>query len=361
MRSLLNAPPGRRNRILLVSGALLLILLFLFSARAALFPFMLGLVLAYLLTPLVRKLEGGFPAGWPEGRRRLLAVGQVYVLMLAVLFLLGGFALPALFRQVNIFILRLPEMVAQAQDAFAAWAASYQSNVPPEVQVRIEEATASIGEGITGALQGAALRTAMVVSQTFSLLLGFFTVPVWLFYILKDHHQAQQAVSRFLPQGAQETAREIVSIVDRTLTSYLRGQLLLGVIVGTMTGIGLTIMGVPFAPVLAIIAGVTEMIPFLGPILGAIPAIVVTLANEPDKVVLVALLFVGVQFVENTLLVPRVQGHAVSIHPAVIMVLLVLTSEVAGFWGMLVAVPLTAIARDVFVYLYHRFEAEEQL
>ena len=104
---------------------------------------------------------------------------------------------------------------------------------------------------------------------------------------------------------------------------------------------------------------VTELIPVLGPILGAIPAILVTFTNEPDKVLLVALLFIGVQFVENTLLVPRVQGQAVSIHPAFIMVLLVLASEVAGLWGMLLAVPLAAVSRDVFLYLYHRFEEEE--
>ena len=361
MLAFLNASPARRNRILLLTAALLILSYLLVQARAALFPFILGLILAYLLSPPVRRLEHLLPEKWSPERRRLLAVGQVYVVFLAVVFLLAVFVFPVIFRQGNNLIAGLPHIIEDAQTVFSNWIERYQSSVPLELQHRIEEMTADLATGVSDALEAAVLRSITVVSQTFSILLGVFTVPVWLFYILKDQPKAKEWLKGLLPLEHREVSSELISLVDKTLMSYLRGQLLLGVIVGLMTWVGLSLLSVPFAPVLAIIAGVTELIPILGPVLGAIPAVLVMLANEPTQAIWVVLLFVGVQAVENTLLVPRIQGHAVSLHPAVIMVLLVLASELAGFWGMLVAVPLAAVMRDIFVYLYRRYKAEEEI
>ncbi|MCH7554331.1 MAG: AI-2E family transporter, partial [Chloroflexi bacterium] len=105
-----------------------------------------------------------------------------------------------------------------------------------------------------------------------------------------------------------------------------------------------------FAALLGLIAGVFELIPIIGPLLGAIPGVLVALATSPADVPWVILLYAGVQLVENAFLVPRIQGRAVDIHPAIIMLLLVISSEVAGLWGVIVAVPLAAVARDVFLY-----------
>ena len=116
--------------------------------------------------------------------------------------------------------------------------------------------------------------------------------------------------------------------------------------------VGLFLLGIRFSAVLGVIAGVTELVPVIGPLLGAIPGSLVTLATSPNDLVPVLLLYVGIQLVENALLVPRIQGRAVEIHPAIIMVILVVASEAAGLWGVLLAVPVAAVARDVFKYFY---------
>jgi predicted PurR-regulated permease PerM len=106
------------------------------------------------------------------------------------------------------------------------------------------------------------------------------------------------------------------------------------------------------------VAGVLEILPFIGPILGAVPAVIVATIQAPLLGLWTLLLFVGIQQAENLLLVPRVSGRAVKLHPAVIMVVLVLGNQIAGFWGLVLAVPVTAIIRDVFKYLYLRFQDE---
>jgi predicted PurR-regulated permease PerM len=106
--------------------------------------------------------------------------------------------------------------------------------------------------------------------------------------------------------------------------------------------------------VLGLIAGIFEVLPNIGPYLGAIPAILVALATNPFSAIWVALAFFAIQMIENLLLVPRISGKSVQLHPALVMMVLVIGGQLAGFWGMLIAVPLTAIIRDVFLYLYLR-------
>jgi len=145
--------------------------------------------------------------------------------------------------------------------------------------------------------------------------------------------------------------RNILAIVGEVLGRYVRAQLLLGFIVGYLCFIGLFVMRIRFAPTLAIIAGVTELIPLLGPWIGGAFAFVVTLATEPSKALWVVLLYVMVQLLENNLLVPRIQGHYLRIHPAITLFLLVLGAYVAGFWGIILIVPLTATTVEIYKYL----------
>jgi predicted PurR-regulated permease PerM len=150
-------------------------------------------------------------------------------------------------------------------------------------------------------------------------------------------------------------------LIDDVLSAYIRGQLLLCLFVGGLATLSLFIIGVPFALVLGLIAGLLEALPYIGPILGAIPALVVALLSDPGTAIWTAIAFFSIQQIENLILVPRIAGESVKLHPAVVMVVLVVGNELAGFWGMLVAVPTTAVIRDVFKYLYLRFLDEPLL
>jgi predicted PurR-regulated permease PerM len=135
---------------------------------------------------------------------------------------------------------------------------------------------------------------------------------------------------------------------------------MLGVVVAYFIFIGLLVLGMSsVAPVLAAFAGLTELIPTLGPWIGGVTAVIVTLAIAPEKVIWVALLFLIVQLLENSLLVPRIQGGYLHIHPAILVVLLVLGAYVAGFWGILLIAPLTATIVEIYKYVRHSIKVED--
>ena len=171
-----------------------------------------------------------------------------------------------------------------------------------------------------------------------------------VFYLLKDRAAAVGGFYSLLPPHAQRHARNVVAIANQVLGAHVRAQLTLAVVVGVVVFVGLFALGIRFSALLAVIAGIFELVPVIGPLLGAIPGILVALATSPEDLPWVVLLYVGVQVAENALLVPRIQGKAVDIHPAIIMVILVVGSEAAGLWGVVIAVPLAAVARDVFKY-----------
>ena len=147
--------------------------------------------------------------------------------------------------------------------------------------------------------------------------------------------------------------------MENVLGRYVRAQLMLGLIVAYFSFIGLMLLGIQFAPALAILAGVTELIPTLGPWIGGGVAVIVTLAVSPEKFIWVAVLFLAIQLLENSFLVPRVQSAYLRIHPAVMIFLLVLGTYLAGFWGLLLAGPLTATAVEIYKYVRRVVQAGE--
>jgi hypothetical protein len=141
-------------------------------------------------------------------------------------------------------------------------------------------------------------------------------------------------------------------------SSYIRGQIVLGLLVGAAAWVGLTILdlagfNVRYAILLAVIAGVTELIPIIGPVIGAIPAIAMGFFDSPTTALAVAILYALIQQLENNFLVPRIVGESVGIHPAILMIVLILFSQF-GLLGIILSAPLAAVGRDIFRYVYGR-------
>ena len=144
-----------------------------------------------------------------------------------------------------------------------------------------------------------------------------------------------------------------MSIIHDVIGAYIRAQLFSAVVVGVAVFLGLFFLGIKFAALLGLIAGLFGLIPIIGALLGAIPGLLVTLATARDDMIWVVILYLVVQFVESNIISPRIQSRAVNIHPALILAILVIASETAGLWGVIIGVPLTAAARDVFKYFYN--------
>lgn len=337
-------------------GLLLITTMLVWRARAALFPFALGAVLAYVLTPIVDRIATVLPAHSQRGDiyRRGAAVLVVYAVIGSILFAAGLMIIPVATDQVAQFTETLPALVDDSRAQVEEWLSEYRERVPADAQARIDSYADDASAALANMLEDTVRRSAGIVTSTVAVVFGFLIVPFWMFYAMRDRHKVGRNLISAVPAEARNDVQNLLTIGDRILGRYLRGQLILGVVVGVAVGVALTLMDVELSLALGVFAGITELIPIIGPWIGAIPALMIVAATDPGLMIWVALLYLGVQQVENNLLVPRIQGHAVDIHPAMIILLLVVAGAVFGFWGLVVIVPLTAILRALFWYADHR-------
>jgi len=286
-----------------------------------------------------------------------LAIILVYIVVLGLVAGILAYFIPEVSKQVK----TLGEIIAPYLDIGtikSLWS-SLWSSIPESVRQWIETNLPNVNvqrtiETLLGAFQKGLRVTVATVSQTIGFILGILVVPFWLFLVLRDADKARDAFYNLFPEKAREDIRCIVRIMDDLLGAYVRGQLLLCLIVGTMATIALLILGVNLALLLGTLAGILEVIPVLGPYLGAIPAVLLALLKRPITALWVAIAFAIIQQIENIFLVPRISGSAVRFHPALVMIIVVVASQIAGLWGLALGVPIAAILRDIFRYLYLR-------
>lgn len=346
---------ARFRRMLLWLVVSLVILSMLLAARPVLLPFILGMVAAYLLLPLVRCLDAHMPPPL-RGRRsgRTVAILLTYLLFLLLLAGILAFVVPVLGAQVTSFVERIPYLSTRLERLLEDGLDWYQTNIPETWKQDIEATLGEIAQGGLNQLKNGLIAMLRTVFSSLNFVVSLVIIPFWLFYILQDETAVSKGLFKLLHPELRADVQSLAGLVDDVLSAYVRGQLLLCLFVGLLATASLMLIGVPFAPVLGLVAGVFEVLPNIGPFLGAIPALLVALATDPVSAIGVAVAFLAIQVVENTVLVPRITGKSVQLQPALVMIVLVVGGHLAGFWGVLLAVPITAVIRDVFLYLYLR-------
>ncbi|MHB1296723.1 MAG: AI-2E family transporter [Anaerolineae bacterium] len=347
--------PNQRYRVLLVGVLLLIVLVVLWVAWTALLPFFLGTILAYLLLPIVNLIDRRTQ---PLFRRRSVsrpfAIFIVYIIGLALVAGVLAFLVPTVADQAGALVEAAPAYWERLVSFLGEDVATFLEGIPPEIQETVNANIQRALAGLVDALQTGLLLTISSLTQTITFVIGLVIVPFWLFLVLNDSDRLSRGFYELVPEKARRDVQNILTIIDELLSSYVRGQALLAVIVGVSVTIALMILGVDLALLLGTVAGLFEVIPILGPWLGAIPAVLIALLANPMQALWVAVAFFAIQQIENALLVPRIAGNSVRFHPALVMVIVIVGSEAGGFWGLLLAVPLAAMLRDVFQYLYLR-------
>jgi predicted PurR-regulated permease PerM len=344
-------PPTPRVALILFAAVLVAILLYL--GREALSPFVVGLLLVYLLTPPVEWLSR-------RGLPRWVAILVVYGLVVIVLIQALSFMLRPLVEQIRTFAEDLPRLIANLDQFYRGL------DLPPQIREALDQWLAGLSEG-AGFDPGVLLPVVNVTAGLVGLIFGYLIIPVWVFFLLKDRHQLAAAADRSLPPAWRDDAWAIARIVQRVFSQWIRGQVFLGLTVGVATFAGLLLLNATVDPVfgrfallLAVIAGVFELLPIIGPILAAIPAVLLALTAGLDAGLAALVLYLLVQQVENNLLVPKIQGDAVELHPSAVMFSLVVGGAIAGLLGAILALPITAAGRNVFRYLFRRLTPPDE-
>jgi predicted PurR-regulated permease PerM len=348
-------PPGRRTgppspRVTLVICGAIVLAVVLYLGSAALGPFVVGLLLAYLLDmPVERMSRVGVP--------RWLAVLVVYAIVVFVVIEAVVITLRPLADELSTFIREFPTFTAQVADMYA------HLDLAPTLRRAIDTWLSDLGTGIAGLDPTALLPVVSGIAGIVGSIVGYVLIPVWVFYLIKDRPALTAAAERSMPAAWLADFRAISVLILRVFSQWLRGQLFLGLTVGVATFAGLILLSATvdpifgrFAVLLSVVAGILELLPIIGPIIAAIPAVLLALTAGIDTAIAAVVMYTVVQQLENNFLVPKIQGDAVELHPSAVMFALVIGGAIAGLLGAILALPITAAARDVFRYLFHRLD-----
>ena len=341
-------PPSPRAALVIVGAVVLGLVLYLGSAAVG--PFVVGLVLAYLLDmPVERMSRIGVP--------RWIAVLVVYAIVVFIVVEAIVLTLRPLADELSTFIREFPTFTAQVADMYA------HLNLPQTLRHAIDTWLSELSAGIGGLDPTALLPVVSGIAGIVGSIVGYILIPVWVFYLIKDRPALTAAAERSMPASWRPDARAVSGLVLRVFGQWLRGQLFLGLTVGVATFAGLVLLSSAvdpifgrFAILLSVVAGVLELLPIIGPIIAAIPAVLLALTAGLDAAVAAVIMYTVIQQLENNLLVPKIQGDAVELHPSAVMFALVIGGAIAGLLGAILALPITAAARDVFRYLFHRVD-----
>jgi predicted PurR-regulated permease PerM len=234
---------------------------------------------------------------------------------------------------------------------FGEWMKVFRGGLPLEINSRLDAMLADMGPTVGKFVQEFITGSIAIIPASMPTVMGFITLPFFLFFILNDYELFGKYFSDLFPSSAAKHAGSVLGIIGNVMGRYIRSQIILGLIAGFIVFIGLFILRVEYAPALAAVVAVTQFIPIIGPFVSGLIIIIITLALQPDKVIWAVTVVLIAQLLLNMVFLNWVQGKYMQIHPAVVMVLLVVGGYIAGFWGMILALPVAATAWEVFKYL----------
>lgn len=325
----------RQLRIIMMIAVSISIMYFLWLVRAVLYPFFIAFAIAYVLQPAVRVLTN-------RGTPCVPAIFMVYVSLGSIAGLAGIFLTPVLLRELSEFAARVPEFTQRAQMLVEDAQLCYDSVVLPtslrpvidEVIVKTEAGLQQLVRDIFHGLLG--LMTHMI---------GLLIAPILAFYILKDWTSLGDKLKEIIPITWRREFLLMVQEIDSVLSGVIRGQLTVGLLVMLLVGIGLHVIGLDFAILIGIFAGLLDVVPYFGAIVGAVPAVLLALLYSPDVVLKVIVLFFLVHQLEGSVLAPKILGENVGLHPLTVVFVLFAGGELYGLLGMLLAVPVAAVLK----------------
>lgn len=310
---------------------------FLWLVRSGLYPFIIALLLAYLLNPAVCYLE-------KKGLSRDMAIILLYVILFTIIIFGGTRLVPIFIRDLESFAKELPHILEKGEDFFYLIQSQYQNSVLPySIRIAIDNTIVSLQE------EGQTF-TSQLVNSIMGLIthfIGLAITPILAFYFLHDWQAIKEGLLLLIPCRLRQEFTLACKDIDRVLSGVIRGQITVAIIVGILVSSGLYFFNVPFALLIGIAAGLLDVIPYFGAFIGAAPAITLALLESPLLAVKIALLFFVIHQLEGSIIGPKILGESVGLHPLTVIFCLFAGGELFGLVGMLLGVPVAAVGKVV--------------
>jgi len=330
-------------------GIILLALYIISQITSIFLPVIAAIVLTFILNPLVNyfcKLHVG-SGKWQITRS--IAVLLAFLCFILLLSVTATFVLLPFVQEFNKFVLDLPSLLEKLDRITTNFGQLItETPMPARIAAVIEQVTANITAILPKLASDAASSLLTFATRTIELVV----VPILTYYFLKDW---QVLRGSFLTIFKTKNRGKIGIVIDEmalVISGYIRGQFIVSIVIGTMVFCGMYFLDVGYPLVLGLLATLTESVPIIGPIIGAVPAILLAYLAAPALAFKVLLFFIVVHQVENNIVVPKVMGHTIALHPAIIIISLLVGGKLFGIPGMILAVPVTALLRVLLKHIW---------
>lgn len=300
-------------------------------------------VLFYLTKPIVKILD-------KYKVHRVISIIIVFLIIALLFYLIATYIAPIAQKQFSNLIKNIPSMVEGAQDLISYWQ-SNQDMLPANIDEMLNKFTSNLQSYIEVAMSFLFGFIGQFISFVFALVL----VPFFLFFMLKDGEKFIPFVTQIFSKEKADNLKSLLHKIDDALTSYIQGQLLVSVAIGILLFIGYLIIHLEYALTLALFGMLVCVIPFIGPFIAVVPAVIVGLFQDPMTAVWVLVVMVVAQQIEGNLISPNVMGRALQLHPLTIITVILAAGSIAGFLGILFAVPFYAIVKTIIVHFYQTY------
>ena len=301
---------------------------------------LIAAMLAYFLNPMVKSV-----------RKRLkisdtLAILTVFLIVILIFLILGFTVFPKTISDIKNLIIKFPEYYKQTLESINDFFNQYELfkgiNLDNELIINniskiYKKQTANMGNLLVNSAKN-------VMSFVFSLVL----TPIFAFYFLKDKDKIKEKLKAMIPEARKERLIRLFSNIHNDMTKYIIGKIKMAVFVGFATFIMLLALGVEFSFVIGIITCVADIVPYVGPLMGLIPAFVFAFIDSPIKALWIFILYILIQWVENNIVGPKILSKETGFHPIVVLFLLILGAALFGFLGMILSVPIALVIKTVY-------------
>ena len=317
-------------------------------------PIILAVIVYYLLRPILRLLE-------KIKIKRVWGILIIFLVLVGLITLLVFLVFPFLKGQIFKLVEELPTYFIQLFNDLDAF---LRTSIFKDYYLQIENDVASvlnglpdeIGDFVQNTVTGIATGISSIVGVLTSFVLAIVTVPFIVFYLLKDGEKLPNYVMKLFPPRMRDDLQEVFSGIDRQISSYIQGQILVSMCIGFMIFIGFTIIGMPYALLLGVIAMVTSVVPYLGPVIAITPAAIIALVTSPLLLVGLAIVWTIVQLIEGKFISPQIMGKSLHVHPITIIFVLITAGSLFGVPGVILGIPGYAILKVIVSHFYTLFK-----
>lgn len=335
--------------VLLISKVSFIFIPIVLLIRLLILPVTISVFLYYLLRPIVKLADH-------RNINRVISILVIYLLIAGLFTLFLIVVWPPLRTQIESFIGNLPQLVESIQHQITVlqenpYIAKISSDNP--------DITNKITEYINAGIENISNYVSHFLSLLNNIVVIIGTVPILLYYLLKQDNRITPAASKIVPKRYRRDSEQVIKELDSALSGFISGRMLSSLLLAVMFLIGFLIIGLPYTLLLAIVGAAFNLIPYFGALLGSIPTIIVAFTVSPSMVLWVIIIIIIAQQIEGNVISPYIYGKTINIHPVTTIVLLLLAGDFAGILGMLLCIPIYVMVKIIVVRVYKLFMAQK--